>query len=70
MDQPLTAVEAVQKDTLPEGSESSQNSEAETRHKYYMLTPAVPEDKDLRAQLWSQRLVSVHLLHLSIFNYM
>lgn len=28
---------------------------------YYMLTPALPEDKELRSKLWNSRLVSSDL---------
>ena len=55
MDSSMTSVEEV--DVHKNKTTIDGDEEGKGRHQYFMLTNVVPEDKELRANLWAERLV-------------
>jgi len=45
--------------TSKTASEVSKLTEKKENPTYYMITPALPEDKEIRATLWRKRLVDL-----------
>lgn len=53
MDQPLVYTESVNRDTM----NTVRDGKDGIRYKYYMLSDIIPEDKEIRSQIWRKRLV-------------
>ncbi len=49
--------ESEKEDDSIQDKSLSSSSSSQDKPTYYMLTPALPEDKELRNKLWNNRLV-------------
>jgi DNA/RNA endonuclease G (NUC1) len=62
----MTSVEEVQSHSQVPAVVSDVSGTSESRHQYFMLTNVLPEDKELRATLWAERLVRTYNLQSSV----